>query len=293
VKAASLGRSTQAQAVLLTQLGFADYVGMDLLFPATASTFTLRPNGEAFDEAWSVFGDKEKAVALLHDAVLSLRATQALIQALHGRGNVAVSGALHLLAKHKLANPDDATEFRGFLQSLNDLGIVAYSKKLQTVRVTTETPQMDDEASEPTLRVIQPERPYQNVRHLREVLRACRDYIWWAEPNFTKKMLEPLQDEADGTKVKQIRILSGPTESEKEVNDFKRFKAEMKTLGITVEWRTVEKKDRAWHDRYIVTRDKAWNVPPTNTLFKNDYSEISQTTKPPFQEWWKKGKAVE
>ena len=41
-----------------------------------------------------------------------------------------------------------------------------------------------------------------------------------------------------------------------------------------------EKMD--WHDRFILGRSQAWNVPPVNTLFKGDYSEASKTpTRPP------------
>jgi len=39
----------------------------------------------------------------------------------------------------------------------------------------------------------------------------------------------------------------------------------------------------------MVTRDKAWNVPPLNTIYKGDYSEFSRTQRPPFEDWWAKG----
>jgi hypothetical protein len=253
----------------------------------------MQPRGEAFDEAWLVYGHKEVATGLLRDGLLELPATQALVQALHGRGNVSVGGALHVLAKLKLADPDDATAFRRFLQTLNDLGIVAYSSKFQTVRIVAEVPvaPIADEA-EPAVRIVTPDRPYQNVRHLMETLRACKEFIWWAEPHFTKKMLEPLHDEADATKVTTIRLLTGPAQSASDTNEVRRFAAEMKSLGIAVEWRTVETRDRDWHDRYIVTRGKAWNVPPTNTLYKGDYSEIVATDAPPFETWWKEATPV-
>ena len=54
-------------------------------------------------------------------------------------------------------------------------------------------------------------------------------------------------------------------------------------------------EDRAhldFHDRFIVTRGKAWNVPPINTLYKDDYSEITATNAPPFESWWQKGKPI-
>jgi hypothetical protein len=47
--------------------------------------------------------------------------------------------------------------------------------------------------------------------------------------------------------------------------------------------------DRDWHDGFIITHGKAWNVPPLNTIFKGDYSQFTRTDVPPFQAWWSKG----
>ena len=71
--------------------------------------------------------------------------------------------------------------------------------------------------------------------------------------------------------------------------DFKRFKNEMKALGIEAKWRVMGGKT-AQHDRFILDRSHAWNMPPINTLLKGDYSEISETpNRPPFEEWWAAG----
>jgi hypothetical protein len=162
---------------------------------------------------------------------------------------------------------------------------------LQTVRVTVDMPEPEAEA-ELAVRVVQPERPYSNVRNLRETLRACKGYIWWADPHFAKKGLEPLDDEADVTKITEIRILSGPAQATDAAKDYKRVQAEMKELGIAVEWRIVQTADRTWHDRFIVTRGKALNVPPLNTIYKGDYSEFARTDRPPFESWWNTGKPL-
>jgi hypothetical protein len=141
--------------------------------------------------------------------------------------------------------------------------------------------------------IVAPDTPFGNVRMLRQVLRACVDHIWWAEPQFARKMLEPLYDEAASGMVKSICLLTGPPQADNDRSDVKRFASEMATRGIAVEWRTVETRDRRWHDRYIVTRDRAWNVPPTNTLYKGDYSEIVPTAMPPFETWWADAERVE
>jgi hypothetical protein len=89
-------------------------------------------------------------------------------------------------------------------------------------------------------------------------------------PHFAKKGFEALTDEADATKISEIRILSGPAQAGDATKDYKRFQGEMKALGIRVEWRIVQTADRDWHDRFIVSRDAAWNVPPLNTIYKGD-----------------------
>lgn len=214
------------------------------------------------------------------------------MQGLHGRGAVSFSGALHFLARHRMADVDEPGPLRSFLQVLNQARIVAYSNKHQTVRITAPLPDGEEEFA-PVVRVVEPDRPYSNVRHLREILRRCDGYIWWAEPHFSRKGLEPLSDEADGERITEIRILSGPAAvNEKAEKDWKRFHAEMAALGIIAEWRVMP-APLDWHDRFVLSRKEAWNVPPVNTLYKGDYSQASRTpSRPPFERWWADGTAL-
>jgi hypothetical protein len=236
-----------------------------------------------------VYDEAEQVRELHRDSLLALPATQALMQGLHGRGAVSVSGALHFLARHGMASVEEPAPLRGFLQVLNGAGIVAYSKKHQTVRITAPLPEGGEEFA-PVVRIIEPDRPFSNVRHLREILRQCEGYIWWAEPHFTRKGLEPLADEADAERIEDIRILSGPANADaKAAKDWKRFHTEMTALGITAEWR-VAPQPLGWHDRFVISRRQSWNVPPVNTLYRGDYSEASRTpTRPPFERWWLEG----
>jgi hypothetical protein len=59
----------------------------------------------------------------------------------------------------------------------------------------------------------------------------------------------------------------------------------MKSLGIEAEWRIMD-SGAAKHDRFVVERTRAWNMPPINTLLKGDFSQINETDPPPFEEWW-------
>ncbi len=270
--------------------GFGDELDAAAIEVLDALGFTedrqLTGTGKAFEEAVWVYDDQATAARLFRDALLGLPATQALLQGLHGRGPVLFPGTHHFMARHGLADRDDQTKLRAFLVVLNAAGIVAYSNKLQTVRTLAPVP----EEHAASLRVVEPERPYSNVLALRETLRACDDYIWWAEVHLDRKALEPLSYEADGARITEIRLLSGPANAtEDALKDLKRFTREMKHLGIAVEWRIVPKKDLDWHDRFILGRNQAWNVPPVNTLHKGDYSELNRTRRPPYETWWAKG----
>ena len=140
----------------------------------------LTNEGHAFDDAANVYGDDAEAQRMLREAYLRMPVTQALMQGLHGRGAVPVDGALHLLSRHALANPQEPSKFRTMLSVLNAMDVVAYSVKLQTVRIVAPIP--DEESPAPTLRVVEPDRPYSNIRHLRETLRQCREFIWVGRP---------------------------------------------------------------------------------------------------------------
>lgn len=253
--------------------------------------FELTDAGRKFDDAANVYGDKDEAGRLYREAYLALPVVQALMQGLHGRKAVPVTGALHMLARHELADPDNASAFRTLLTNLNGIDVVVFSNKHQTVRLVEPLPDADEQPEEkPTaIRIVEPDRPYSNRRHLREVLREGRDFIWWADMHFEKRGLEPLADEADASKVKEIRVLMVNRPKPSDVADYKAFVDEMAKLGIAAELRVVPAPDRDWHDRFIITRGKAWNVPPLNTIFKGDYSQFTRADMPPFEAWWDKG----
>jgi hypothetical protein len=247
----------------------------------------LTATGEAIEDAYWVRHRPEEARRALRDGYANTAIVQVLMQGLHGRGPTPIRGALYLLEKHGLVRGsfDDLRALRVALLMLNPFDLFKFSPKHQTVRSVT----LPEEQESPAVRVIEPERPYSNLRQLRETLRACTEFVVWIEPHFPRKGLEPLAEEADVTRIKRIRILSGKANADaRAVADYQRFKIEMKNRGIQAEWRINEPPPS--HDRYIITRGSAWNVPPVNTLYKGDYSEIIKTSnRPPFEAWWKKG----
>ena len=258
----------------------------------------LRKKGElteevlAFYEGVFVFGDDKAAIESHRGALLRQPVTQAVIQGLHGRGPIAFDGALHVLARHRLAALEDGTSVRALLVVLNAAGIVAWSNKHQTMRVLVEMPEESPEF-EPLVRVIERDRPLSNAMHLRQIIRSCEGYLHWAEPHLPRKALESLVAEADSLRIDEIKLVSRPPKDEElELfkTDWRRFQTEMKALGIEAEWRLVPPRSLDLHDRYIFGTNVVWNVPPVNSPTRATMPRPVKTpNRPPFDRWWLEG----
>ncbi|MGH7381118.1 MAG: DEAD/DEAH box helicase [Candidatus Methylomirabilales bacterium] len=159
-------------------------------------------------------------------------------------------------------------------------------------RTREETPEGRPEVAErirpadaETAIVIAPEKAFSNVMNLRRILRDGEQYIWWADLHFHARGLEEVIVSIDPAVVREIRILSGPAHvDERAKRDFARFKEEMARKSISAEWRVLKEFS---HDRYIVSKNLCYNVPPINSLLRGSYSEILLTpNRPPFEGWW-------
>lgn len=113
--------------------------------------------------------------------------------------------------------------------------------------------------------------------------------MWWADRHFGTRALEELAEDIQPESVTRIRILSGSSPgvvTTRVAKDFRRFQLEMAGKAVSAEWR-VDTSASDWHDRWLVDDHGPFNVPPINTLFKNDHSEILPTSgRPPVDEWW-------
>ena len=140
--------------------------------------------------------------------------------------------------------------------------------------------------------VVKQEEPYSNVLKLRQLLRDSEEYIWWVDLHFPARGLEELIVSIDPALVREVKILSGPANVDQRAkHDFSRFREELKNKGISAEWRILREFT---HDRFIISKNRCYNVPPINSLLRGQYSEISQTpNEPPFKQWWEKAMPIE
>jgi hypothetical protein len=99
-------------------------------------------------------------------------------------------------------------------------------------------------------------------------------------------------DAVDKKNVKEIKILMSNEKADERLRSrFRDFRDQMKGIGIDCSLRVMvnPKVKGAFHDRWIISENKSFNIPSPDTLARNQYSEIKETTnKPPFDEWWNK-----
>lgn len=265
---------------------------LEVLYDAglVAGEAQLTDSGLAlFRTAW-VMTDRNATAQQLGAALRALVPLQVLNQELRGYGPVPEDGVWNLLRQHRAIGPEvTLAQLRATLRWLNTLGVLVYSNKLKTVRFVPDDPEAAKPGESPMLAaVISPRTPFSNLARLRRLLRSMGGVVTWADPHFGARAFEELIDEVSPADVSEIRIISGTAESvltKRSFKDYERFREEMGLKGIAVEWRVDAARD--WHDRFLVHRGGAFNIPPVNSLFQNQYAEIlPSTVLPPVEEWW-------
>lgn len=249
------------------------------------------PGRALFKLGW-VLRRTDDAMAALGQAARQLTPIQVVEQELHGLGAVPEDGVLDLLIQHRaVSTPVDVSYLRATWRWLNAVKVLAYSTKSKTIRALAPAPDAALAGEVQAIAaMISPKTPYLNVVKLRRVIRQLKGVVWWVDAHFGFRAFEELAEELDVSQISEVRILSGDAEnvlSERSKRELDRFTAEMAGKGVRVEWRVDPRGARDWHDRWLAADRVVWNVPPVNTLFKNDYSEIYPSTeRPPLQEWW-------
>ncbi len=282
VRALATGtRPDQDVLHLLSRMGFVTDAG------------DLSAQGKAlFKTAW-VRRTADEAFAALGLAMRALNPVQVIEQELLLFGSVSEEGALDLLRLHRAAPLDLTVEAaRKTFRNLAKVGLVVYSSKFKTVRALAPPPEELRAGEERRLAaMVSPKTPFMNVARLRRILRSLSGIVWWADRHFGVRALEEIAEEVQPDRVSEIRILSGAAQNvvtSRSLKDFERFRDEMGHKGVVAEWR-VDSAPADWHDRWLVANEGAWNMPPVNTLFKNDHSEMLPThARPPLEDWWKR-----
>ena len=250
----------------------------------------LTLKGQQLYKLFWVHNDRPSALKTLSEAVRPALVFQVIEQELRGYNTVPEEGVLELLRLHSCV-PDGGTieKLRPLLKWVNELSLLTYSKRYKTVRVDAVEGALSLIGADPrAAAVISPRTPMSNVVRLRQIIRSLDGVVWWVDPQLSRRTLEDLVVEINFDAVTEIRLLSGDGEgvlSAKAKADFERFRDEVNMKGAKATWHADPERD--WHDRFLLDDKIVYNMPPGNTLYKGDYSEILPTEeRPPVDEWW-------
>jgi hypothetical protein len=143
---------------------------------------------------------------------------------------------------------------------------------------------------------LDPTRPFTNELALLGVIRGLHGTVFWYEQHMGRKVLEPLAEEIDRERVREIHLLSGPANvDERTKRAFERFAEEMANREINCEWRVLPATlARDLHARVLFDSSSGWELPPLNSLLKGAVDSIraSQIPREPFERAWARDAVV-
>lgn len=263
------------ESALGDQFGFLKHLGFisDNVLGAE-----LTELGQQYYDARFIRSDIETSNTLLKESLLKFPPAEILLQLLNGVNNAKRDNALSVLKSRDFWYYDDETPLTHFLLLLNQVGLVAYSKKLRTLRILYNI--HDSSIDIPPNIFIDSSTPYANIEWLRKVLKSCTNHIFWLDKHFVKQGLSYIWETADANRVKNITVLSISLKEhdKKTIDEYRRLKKELTNKNIKFNWLIIDSKEiRDSHDRWILTKDKGWNLPDINTVLSGSRSEINES----------------
>lgn len=240
--------------------------------------YKLTDAGKRYFELRFIKNQFKEAKSTLRDQLSSFPPAELIIQLLWGVPRASKSNVQSLLTSHVTFRNFSKDTLRAFLKVLKHAGVISHNRLTGSIRVLVkptaeETPQNV---------FIAPETPYSNIMRLRQILSECRGFIYWLDKHFFKIGLKDIWEVADGTRVQHIHILSLQLKdnlNQDAKDEYNRLKQELVRKGISLEWRIIEsQKIKDIHDRWIISKNRAYNVPDINSIHSGKKSELIRSS---------------
>ena len=152
----------------------------------------LTPLGEAYHFARFVLQDSDELERVLAEMLKALPEVNALCDALWGKGEVPVQGAVSLI-RRTMKTSDDHVAKR-WLEMLSKAGLITYNRNRPTLRAAYNPSELapPGEAAPEIARshLLSPDTRFSNLLALRDMLRAASGIVRWYETHFDGKVLE-------------------------------------------------------------------------------------------------------
>ncbi len=256
-------------------------------------SYQLTELGKTFFTEKYVLNNEDMANAIIAGKLKEFKSVRLICQILWGRKEIKKENIINLMLMENMIDSLGKINISSFIGLLNKCKIISYNKKTGNIRILY-NPKPEDPI---TTAFLSPETPYSNIKYLRNCLENCEDFFYWFDKQFSSKGFEPLSDVMDGNKISEVKLLMGKTTNvnEKMKKDFLRFKKEMAIRGIKSECRVILDKSlyHNIHDRWIISKNVVYNIPPVNSIYQGQYAEIKKTDIiPPFDDWWEYGEDI-
>lgn len=211
----------------------------------------------------------------LHPAVILIS------QILNGSKNITRMNIYNLLRHHSF-NLDfiKEVELNSFLEILKIGDIVSYNKNTRDVKVLWQQEAETLSAHQ----FISPDTPFSNIKRLKDIIKSLKGTVYWIDKHFDKKAFDILVESVDASKISNFIIISSEAnKTQSAANEFLKLKAEFHYRGINIEWKIISDQNilSSFHDRWLCDSKDAWNIPPVNSIFKGQESEMLMTSNKP------------
>lgn len=250
---------------LMREMGFCDGGGH------------VSAQGRGYLIATEVKRNADEGREILADAVRKLPAARLVCSILHGCDNIKLSNVGALLRLHGWDGTGGRASVYHLAHLLNEAGLAAYSKKLDRLRVKW-NPDADENAQAPAF--ISPTTPHSNIRRMRSLLEGMKGDVIWIDKHFDRKAFDIISDGVSAPRVRRVTVISGDANCDSRAkSDYGRLGEELAAKGVVLEWRILP-RDLApsVHDRWLMDGGQCWNIPPVNSLFKGQASEILKSS---------------
>ena len=146
--------------------------------------------------------------------------------------------------------------------------------------------------------LIAPGKDYDNRINYISYIEDCEDFIKIIDPYFKENSIKLIREGLRNNKsIKEIKIITKPDSIDDNFkNSFKKFSKQMEEEEITVKIRVIiEPKIKSQlHDRYLITKNKAYNFVSADTASRGQLSHIKEVSdiSPIFEKFWNNGEDI-
>ena len=244
-------------------------------------TTPLTSRGKEYYIQMFIKNNEVEAKKILSEALKLHPAIILISQILSGSKNIKRINIYNLLRHHNFDfDFPKEVELNNFLEILKFGKIISYNKNTRDVKVLWQ----QEAESLSAHQFISPDTPFSNIKRLKDIIKSLKGTVYWIDKHFDKKAFDILVDSVDASKISNFIIISGEAnKTQSAVNEFLKLKGELHNKGTNIEWKIITDQNTlsSFHDRWLCDSKDAWNIPPVNSIFKGQESEMLRTSNKP------------